>query len=107
MAKVTPFSKILALLQVSEGGFVDDKRDPGSRTKHGITQKTYYAYASGKAAAEAERIAQESLARKKVDERDEKVSSMDDDRVRAELDRWVRHSRRPLHRDEPDQSDFG
>lgn len=47
-------------------------------------------YASGKAAAEAERVADELNARKERDRIDDKVRKMGDDDVRRELSRWVR-----------------
>lgn len=48
-------------------------------------------YASGKADANAERVADEFNARKERDRIDDKVLKMGDDDVRRELSRWVRH----------------
>ena len=36
--------KVIAWVGLSEGGFVDDPRDPGGRTNRGITQSTYNAW---------------------------------------------------------------
>lgn len=41
------FSKALSKVLRWEGGFVDDKDDPGGRTNKGITQTTYNAYYIG------------------------------------------------------------
>lgn len=47
-------------------------------------------YASGKATAEAERIADELNARKDKDHLDDNVRKMDDTALDRELSRWVR-----------------
>ncbi|AMD60888.1 hypothetical protein AWN88_22485 [Agrobacterium tumefaciens] len=47
-------------------------------------------YASGKAAAEAERVADELNARKDKDHLDDNVRKMDDTALDRELSRWVR-----------------
>jgi lysozyme family protein len=38
------YPKAMKLLLVSEGGNVDNKRDPGGRTSHGVTQKVFHAW---------------------------------------------------------------
>ena len=38
------FEQCLALLLKEEGGYVNDSRDPGGRTNHGVTQKTWESY---------------------------------------------------------------
>lgn len=48
-------------------------------------------YASGKSAAEAERVADELNASKERDRIDDKVRKMGDDDVRRELSSWVRN----------------
>ena len=35
------FEQCLALVLKEEGGYVNDPRDPGGRTNHGVTQKTW------------------------------------------------------------------
>ena len=47
-------------------------------------------YASGKAAAKAERVADELNARKAKDRLDDNVRKMDDTALDRELSRWVR-----------------
>ena len=39
--------QVIAWIGLSEGGFVDDPRDPGGRTNRGITQATYDAWLRG------------------------------------------------------------
>jgi len=38
------FEQCLALVLKEEGGYVNDPRDPGGRTNHGVTQKTWESY---------------------------------------------------------------
>lgn len=38
------FEKALAYIKPNEGGFTDNKDDPGGRTNFGITQKTLNSY---------------------------------------------------------------
>lgn len=38
------FDHALDLLDISEGGKLDDKRDPGGRTSHGVTQAVFHAW---------------------------------------------------------------
>lgn len=41
---VSNFNVSLSATLAEEGGFVDDPRDPGGRTNHGVTQVTYNTY---------------------------------------------------------------
>ncbi len=41
---MTPFDEALAFILAEEGGRVDNPKDPGGRTDHGVTQRTFDAW---------------------------------------------------------------
>lgn len=63
MSKDLVFDKILPITLREEGGFVNNRRDPGGRTMYGVTQRTYDAYrhARGLAVQDVKIISQTEL----------------------------------------------
>jgi len=58
-----PLQRALSLVLADEGGFVDDPRDPGGATNHGVTLATYRALMKpGATVADLKNISQAKLA---------------------------------------------